>query len=166
MTHLLPTAHPRGARAALKPLFALGHSPQPCPNHSQLWDLFPSRRQFLQTAGAAGLLACSGLESLAWGEKPISSQPRPIPGGFQIEPGGEVFHNFAPGVFDPIDSDRSGITDFNGFVGYAIVDGTGTGFNTETGEARRLFFEVDLRFMQGVYVGRDGNKHFATFSVI
>jgi len=78
----------------------------------------------------------------------------------------EIFHNFAPHVFDPPDTDRSGIFDFKGDVGYTIIDGTGTGRNTKTGGETPLSFEVDLRFMQGEYVGVDGKHRRATFCLI
>ena len=31
-----------------------------------------------------------------------------------------VFHNFAPGVFDPVDTDRSGIFDFHAHVSFDV----------------------------------------------
>ena len=76
-----------------------------------------------------------------------------------------VFHNFAPGVFDPVDTDRSGIFDFHGQIGYAIIDGTGTG-RSKKSAATPLFFEVDLRFMRGAYVAEDGHRRHATFCLI
>jgi hypothetical protein len=36
------------------------------------------------------------------------------------------------------------------------VQGTGTGTNTYTGETTPLLFDVDARFMQGVYQSVDG----------
>ncbi len=154
-----------GAWAAVRRFRSLD-VPQGYPGHAHFWDRAISRRNFLQTAGAAGLILGSGLVKPASAGKPAPSEPNPIPGGFQIEEGGEVFHNFGPGVFDPIDSDRSAITDFNGLIGYAILDGTGTGRNTATNQSSPLLFEVDLRFMQGVYVGTDGKHRFSTFSLI
>ena len=97
--------------------------------------------------------------------------PKAIPGGFTADqlcglPATEIFHNFAPNVFDPPNTDRSGIFDFNGLIGYAVIDGTGTGRNTVTGATTPLTFEVDLRFMQGVYAGEDGKNRHATFCLI
>jgi hypothetical protein len=77
---------------------------------------------------------------------------RPIPGGFQLEPGGELFHVFFPGTGDP-----STITDFKGVVGAAVVDGRGTGANSAHA------FEVDVRFMDGTFVGLDGKRSVGTF---
>jgi hypothetical protein len=95
--------------------------------------------------------------------------PKAIPGGFTAGfcgiPETEIFHNFAPNVFDPANTDRSGIFDFNGHIGYSVIDGTGTG-HTVHGDSTTLAFEVDLRFMQGVYVGEDGRHRHATFCVL
>src|SRR5437867_3947104 len=107
-------------------------TPQGYPGHAHSWERAISHRRFLQTAGAAGLFLSSPMARVASAKKPAPSEPKPIPGGFQIAPGGEVFHVFGPGAFDPIDTDRSVITDFNGHIGYAIVDGSGTGRNTVT----------------------------------
>lgn len=57
--------------------------------------------------------------------------------------------------------DPSQITDFNGFLGVANVDGTGT-----DGTGNTLLFDVDMRFMKGAYVAMDGNTYHATFSFI
>ena len=124
-----------------------------------------SRRQFVKTtAAAAGLLLASPWKAAA--DTVPGSTPKPIPGGFQLfGPGTEVFHNFAPGVFDPLDTDRSGIFDFNGQIGYATIDGTGIG-RSKKGAATPLFFEVDLRFMRGAYIAEDGRRRHATFCLI
>jgi hypothetical protein len=94
--------------------------------------------------------------------------PKAIPGGFTAGFCGisetEIFHNFAPNVFDLPNTDRSGIFDFNGHIGYAVIDGTGTG-HTSQGDTPHSF-EVDLRFMQGVYVGEDGRHRHGTFCLI
>jgi hypothetical protein len=60
-----------------------------------------------------------------------------------------------------IGGDPSAIYDFNGFVGAAHVEGTGTDNSGKT-----LTWDVDLRFMKGVYLGVDGNIHHATFAFI
>ena len=139
------------------------------PGHSHFWERALSRRKFLQgTGAAAGALL---LGSQGW--MPASASvpgdtPKAIPGGFIADFCGlpDTFHNFAPGVFDPLNTDRSGIFDFNGHIGYAIIDGTGTGHSTETNTTTPLPFEVDLRFMQGEYVGVDGRHRHATFCLI
>ena len=142
-----------------------------CPRgHDHFWQRAWSRRRFLHASGAAaGALV---LGSGAWTPalaKPGSSTPKPIPGGFFYPlQGGSTgfFHILAPGVFDSLDTDRSGIFDFNGAIGYAIVDGTGVGRDTTTGNETPLDYEVDLRFMQGEYVGEDGKRHHGTFCLI
>lgn len=132
-----------------------------CRGHAHFWERALSRRRFVQTAASvAGLVLAAPLRAAA---AVPGNTPKPIPGGFQFfGPGTEVFHNFAPGVFDPLDTDRSGIFDFNGKIGYAVIDGTGTA-RTKKSPAQRLSFEVDVRFMQGTYVAEDGRRRHATF---
>lgn len=113
-------------------------------------------------AGATGVVLGSGLwiPGLVLAD---DNAPRPIPGGIQpFGPGTEVFHVFpiAPGV------EPSTITDFHGSIGAAEIQGTGTGTNTDTGATSSLVFDVDMRFMQGVYIGLDGEKHNGTFAFI
>jgi hypothetical protein len=78
---------------------------------------------------------------------------RPIPGGFRLTPGGELFHVNFPGTGEP-----STITDFKGVVGATVIDGRGTGANSAHA------FEVDVRFMDGTFVGLDGKRSVGTFS--
>jgi hypothetical protein len=75
--------------------------------------------------------------------------------------GGVDFHLtfFGPGM------DPSAITDFNGFVGVADVQGTGTATNPDGG-VETLLFDTDMRFMSGVYVGQDGAVHQGTFGFV
>lgn len=134
--------------------------------HTHFWErAMLSRRQFLvTTAGATGIVLGSGLwmpgQALAWGN---GAAPRHIPGGIQpFGPGTEVFHVFLPGEGnEPIT-----ITDFHGSIGIANVDGTGTGTDTKTGVKTPYTFDTDMRFMQGVYIGVDGEKHRGTFGFI
>jgi|GraSoiStandDraft_41_1057321.scaffolds.fasta_scaffold932758_1 hypothetical protein len=134
-------------------------------HHARCWTHGLSRRRFVQSTLLAGGLLLARPRFAGAEEEVTGETPRPIPGGFQpFGPGTEVFHNFAPGVFDPIDTDRSGIFDFNGNLGYATIDGAGTA-RTAAGETR-LLFEVDLRFMQGAYIGEDGRERHATFALL
>src|SRR6266545_6617268 len=113
-----------------------------------------SRRQLLAGAGAsgAGLLAAGMFASPAFAA-PGTGAPRPIPGGIQpFGPGTEVFHVFPPGTGEP-----NTITDFNGFVGVAVIDGAGAGDHAD------LTFEVDNRFITGEYVALNGQHCNATF---
>ena len=60
----------------------------------------------------------------------------------------------------------SSIFDFDGDIGFAVVDGTGVGRDTTTGVETAYDYEVDLRFMQGKYIGKDGKHHHGTFCLI
>ena len=140
------------------------HSGHHYGGHTHFWErALLSRRQFMTAAaGATGVVLGSGLwmPGLASAH---SIAPRPIPGGVQpFGPGTEVFHVFpiAAGV------EPSSITDFHGAIGAAEVQGTGTATNTETGATSSLVFDVDARFMQGIYIGVDGESHHGTFSFI
>ena len=135
--------------------------------HTHFWErAMLSRRQFIRTSvGATGAVLSSGLwlPAVAHADEDDHVAPRPIPGGSRIlGPGTEVFHVFGPvhGV------EPSTIFDFKGFVGVAHIQGTGTGTNTRTGTTSTLLFDVDNRFMKGVYIGVDGEKHTGTFGFI
>jgi hypothetical protein len=96
-----------------------------------------------------------------------SAAPLPIPGGFLIPNpfGGPDGHFNVPGPADSVvrgvGGEPSSITDFNGFVGVVRVDGTGT-----DGGGNPLLWEVDLRFMKGVYRGVDGDLHQGAFALV
>jgi hypothetical protein len=60
-----------------------------------------------------------------------------------------------------VGGEPSTITDFNGFVGVAHVQGTGT-----DGQGHTLLWDADLRFMQGDYRGVDGRLHSGTFGFV
>ncbi len=117
-----------------------------------------SRRAFMgsvaSVAGAAmgvGLLPAGVLAA-----KPTSSAPKPTPN--------TVFDTFHVTFFGP-GIDPSSIGDFNGFVGVADVQGTGTATNPD-GSTETLLFDTDMRFMSGVYVGQDGAVHKGTFGFV
>ena len=127
-----------------------------------------SRRRFLQAvAGAAGALGTGFLlpsPALAAGR-----DPKPIPGGFDNPTGGPFLHFNLPGPADApptIGNEPSTITDFDGFIGVAHVQGTGTGTNTETGDTSPLLFDADMRLMKGIYQAVDGRFREATFGLI
>jgi len=46
-------------------------------------------------------------------------------------------------------------------VGVAAVQGTG-----KSADGRSWLFDTDLRFMQGVFIGKDGHKHKGTFGFV
>ncbi len=145
-----------------------------------------SRRRFLTGVGAAaaaGSVASLGLAAPAAAHQggapvfPRQSGPNPIPQvvdasapGFPPPPDPFHFiHWLLPGPEGAstqilelpafgLDVDPSTITDFDGFVAYAVVAGTaqdGTGASYDT--------ELDVRVMQGHYIGEDGRTHYGTF---
>ena len=120
-----------------------------------------SRRAFLGSmAGVAGAAMGAGLlPTSVLAAKPSSSTPKPTTSTVSV--GGTDFHFtfFGPGI------DPSSITDFNGFVGVADVQGTGTATNPD-GSTETLLFDTDMRFMSGVYVGQDGAVHKGTFGFV
>jgi len=139
-----------------------------------------TRRQFLKAGATAAALAVgSGLghSQTVWAEPDHKSpsDPRPIPYGTQfLFPDPTIFHVQAPGYplpnppFDtnPATNDPSTITDFKGFVGLAYVGGQGTHHDLLTDQTASLYWEVDMRFMVGEYVGRDGRHRHGTFGLV
>jgi hypothetical protein len=123
------------------------------PGHAHFWERAVSRRNFVSASGLAGLLTVAGAVDASPG-----SEPRPIPGGFQ-GPGGELFHVF---FFGP-GAEPSTITDFNGSVGVAAVQGPWSGGPPATPPR---VFDTDMRFMDGEYVGKDGKQHHGAFVFI
>lgn len=135
-----------------------------------------TRRQFLKAGATAALAVGSGIARprATWAAPGNgSADPRPIPYGTQfLGPSGPLFHVEAPGYpipgldTDPATHDLSTITDFNGFVGLVYVGGQGTHHNLVTGATRSLYWEVDMRFMVGTYMGKDGSTHHGTFGFV
>jgi hypothetical protein len=130
-----------------------------------------SRREFVRTTGgliAAGAALGSGLLRPQRAFGAALDDPLPIPGGSPALGGG--FHIYGPtpdGSLDPIDAEPASITNFNGVVGLAYVDGTVTRTRISTGERDELpFIASDMRFMQGVYRGVDGKPRQGTFGFI
>jgi hypothetical protein len=120
-----------------------------------------SRRAFIGSmAGVAGAALGAGLlPTGVLAAKPSSSMPKPTTNTVNV--GGTDFHFtfFGPGI------DPSSITDFNGFVGVADVQGTGTATNPD-GSTETLLFDTDMRLMSGVYVGQDGAVHKGSFGFV
>src|SRR5205807_741398 len=81
--------------------------------------------------------------------------PRPIP---QTAAPGLPFHIVLPAS----GTEPSSITDFQGTIGVATLGGTGVGIDAQ-GNRESLLHDVDVRFMQGKYVGVDNRRHEATF---
>ena len=101
-------------------------------------------------------------------EAAAPDDPLPIPGGSPTL--GGAFHVYGPsptGFLDPIDAEPASITNFNGVVGMAYIDGMVTQTRISNGEqARYPFVASDMRFMQGVYRGADGKPRQGTFGFI
>lgn len=140
--------------------------------HLHFWQHAMSRRDFLgSSAGAAGLMATSGLwmPTLALADDIATVPPQPIPGGITVPISPPVFiHHFPISITtNPFStSDPAQITDFDGFVTNCRVKGGGTGTDTATGMSSRLQFQVDNGFMDGTYVGVDGQQHKGTFGFV
>jgi hypothetical protein len=127
-----------------------------------------SRRCFLHAA--AGTLGALGAGVL-WPTPALAAgrDPKPIPESFTNPDGGPVIHFNLPGPADAMPrngNEPSTITDFDGFMGGARVQGTGTGTNTNTGDTSPLLFDADVRFMQGVYQSVDGRFLEARFGFV
>lgn len=116
-----------------------------------------TRRTFMSSvavmAGAAGVGLIPGVGH-AW-------CAAPVPTTTTVVVGGKTFHvtGFGPGM------DPSSIYDFNGFVGVADVQGTGTGTNPD-GSTETLLFDTDMRFMSGVYRDSDGVVRKGAFTLV
>jgi hypothetical protein len=70
-----------------------------------------------------------------------------------------VFHVFpiAPGF------ELSTITDLNGVVGGAQVDGIWSGGGGTPPDGTPLGFDTDMRVISGEYIGKDGKHHNGSF---
>jgi hypothetical protein len=101
-----------------------------------------------------------------------SASPVPIPGLLFPTIGnpfaGPDLHVTVPGPADNttqgfrnVGGEPSLITNFNGFIGVANVQGTGTDNSGNT-----LFWDTDLRFMKGVFQDSDGNIQKGTFAFV
>jgi hypothetical protein len=119
-----------------------------------------SRRAFLgSVAGAAGAAVGASLLPTSVLAKTANAAPRPTTNQTNINGVNFSLTFFGPGI------DPSSITDFNGFVGVADVQGTGTATNPD-GSTETLLFDTDVRFMSGVYVGQDGAVHKGQFGFV
>ena len=126
-----------------------------------------SRRQFARTA--AGVAAAGAAFGLGTSKAAASApgDPVPIPGG---DPKlGGIFHVFGPSPdgLSPIDAEPITITNFNGFVGLAYIDGQVQRTNKRTKETVILpMISSDMRFMSGVYRGADERIHQGAFAFV
>jgi hypothetical protein len=147
--------------------------------HAHFWDRAAqhgiTRGQFLTRAAVAtGAAAALGT---AWpkaaGAKPLHVPPLPIPGGFHpadfgapVPPFPSIIHVLAPNYGSAPDDDPITVYNFKGEVGYSIIDGSGVGTDTETGEQTHYTTNTDMRFMQGKYVAADGRVRTGHFAFV
>jgi hypothetical protein len=134
-----------------------------------------SRRRFIGTALASGTaLALPLLAPAVAQAKTDKTLPFPIAGGTVIGPFG-LKHFYFPLNPTPIGNvpntitdptapgDPSTIRDFNGVVAVAEFPPTGAVTGDPLGGK---FWAADVRFMQGQFIDRAGNKHQGTLSFI
>ncbi len=123
--------------------------------HQHYWQRSMSRRGALRygAAAGAGVLASAILPAGASWAAGTPAMARPIPGVFP----GTPLHVQLPGP----GVELSTITDFDGVLGVADLDGVGRGT-----DGPGLTFNVDMRFMQGRFVATDGQVHQGTFGFI
>ena len=120
-----------------------------------------SRAQFLRrTAVAAGGVAGLGLVGPQWAYA-ANRSPRPIPGGFDenfnIVPSDPFIHVLPPAV----GFEMSTITDFNGVIAAAEIQGTAHG-----SDGTSYTFDADMRFMRGIYRSMDGRRRDGAFGFV
>jgi hypothetical protein len=146
--------------------------------HYHFWDRALSRRQFLGTALASGAaLSLPGLVPVVAEAASASSLPsgptlpNPINGGTQLPPG--LKHFYFPTAPNPAGAtkvvadgsgDGSTIRDFKGSIGVSEFPPTGEVISDPFFSGK--FWAADIRFMKGLYVGRDNARHRATFAFI
>jgi hypothetical protein len=149
-----------------------GHS-----GHAHFWERAFSRRRFVRTAaGATALVVGNGLwfplvagaESGDDGgdehKRRGQAIPRPIPGVLEVA--GTHFHVDFPWFTPDTPHELSTITDFNGRIAAAEIQGMGTGTDTRTNDKTRYYYDADMRFMDGVYIGMDGRTRRGTFGFV
>src|SRR4051812_40301250 len=112
-----------------------GVPPNPPGGHAHFWRRAPAPPPPPPAPPrTAGALA-AGVWPLVLGEaaSPERPEPRPIPYGTDFGPPAGFQHVKAPRVIGPETDNPISITDFAGRIGYAIIDGAGTGTDTATG---------------------------------
>ena len=128
--------------------------------------LLVSRSRFL--AGGAAFLGAVAFDALHGGLPAVAAggaDPRPVPGGFVFDDQGNftfVTHDPVGHTFFPVVGlDMSTITDFRGVVAGAEVQG-----HAEGSDGSQFWFDADMRFMSGEYIGVDGKRRDRTFEFV
>ena len=118
-----------------------------------------TRKAFLGSSAAVIGVGLLRPPAALGGNPHTDSSPNPT--GNKVTVNGVTFAlaSFGPGM------DPSSITDFNGFVGVADVQGTGTATNPD-GSTETLLYDTDIRFMTGTYVGKDGKNYRGSFGFV
>lgn len=121
-----------------------------------------SRGQFMRrSAVAVGGVASLGAIRPGAAFARSAGDPRPIPGGFSdtfdLVPKDPFIHVLPPSL----GLEMSTITDLNGVVGAAEIQGTAHG-----SDGTSYDFDTDMRFMQGTYVGLDGRVRKGSFGFV
>ena len=121
-----------------------------------------SRAQFVRRGVVAvGAVAGLGLLRPRGARGAIPTDPSPIPGGFDenfnIVPSGAFIHVLPPAI----GFEMSTITDFQGVLAAAEIQGTARGNDRTT-----YTFDADMRFMKGRYVSVDGLVRQGSFGFI
>ena len=130
-----------------------------------------SRRGFLRTATqvtVAGAAFGAGLmrPGAARASGPGIGLVEPIPTTAEFFPGVQSHVQAPPFLVGP-DSDPASVNNFRGASALAFISGTVERHDRRTGETRTLPYQFnDMRFMQGVFRGRDGHVRPATFAFI
>ena len=145
--------------------------PIPYVGHRHFWQRAVGRRLFLQSSAGVGAMALgAGLGAALPASAAMGSldSPTPIPGGTQL---GQLIgfpndFNIYHFYFPAFGQEVSTVTDFNGMVAAAEIQGSGTGTDTSTGVTSTYYFDADMRFMQGSYIGVDGKLRQNTFGFI
>ena len=117
-----------------------------------------TRRAFVG-AGATAAGVALLRPATALGDPHTDDSPNPTTNKIEINGLRFSLTFFGPGL------DPSSITDFNGFVGVADVQGTGTAHNPD-GSTETLLYDTDMRFMTGTYIGKDGKNYKGTFGFV
>lgn len=134
-----------------------------------------SRRGFLQAAGAAGGLAVASgwlWPTVASAAPTVSATPQPIPETLSGADFGDPSNKHRFHILPPLPPQNGQyiepitIFDFEGAIGRTEVTGTGRGTPTETNPQGVYNFDVDMGFMQGVFVGADGKHRHDTFGFV
>ena len=144
-------------------------APLPHGRHAHALPAGFSRRTFMQgAAGAAALGAVAGATILTPGSAsaigPGLGNVVPIPATLDFF--GVLSHVQAPPLTGA-DTDPATVFNFEGAAGIGFVTGNCTRHNRRTGVTESLpYIFNDMRFMKGVYRGRDGHVRGATFALV